>query len=350
MTEPAAMRAVARGGEQRRCLPIVFSAALARSVFVLSELETALSRDIIVKSRRANSFNDPRDKEMLMTKAELAWPNGKRIAIAVSVMFETWSAGTSPTYSVQTTHLKPGTVDLGGKAWSTYGGRVGVWRIIRTLDRLQIPATFFTNAACAEIYPDAIKQIVASGHELGGHAYSQDQLLAYMTPDEEQATIKKCLELLGSRSGKRPTGWLSPVLAFSPHTVEFLAGEKLEWHADVTYIDLPHRIKTKNGAIAAVPNSDFTDNRVLRSSPRDLIDVYTGTFDYLYRHEPMSMLVLTLHCHFGGRPMIISAFDQIIKYIQQFPDVWFTRHSELGRWALEADIDEHTYAGRYFVQ
>jgi hypothetical protein len=41
-----------------------------------------------------------------MTKTELTWPNGKRIAIAVSVMFETWAEGKSPTYSVQTTHLK----------------------------------------------------------------------------------------------------------------------------------------------------------------------------------------------------------------------------------------------------
>jgi allantoinase len=176
-----------------------------------------------------------------MTTTELAWPNGKRIAVAVSVMFETWAEGKAPTYSVQATHLKPGTPDLGAKAWSTYGGRVGVWRIIRTLDRLQIPATFFANAACAEIYPDAVKQIVASGHDIGGHAYTQDHLLAYMTPEEEQATIRKCVDLLGDRSGKRPRGWLSPVLAFTPHTAEFLAGEKLEWHADVTYLDLPHR-------------------------------------------------------------------------------------------------------------
>jgi peptidoglycan/xylan/chitin deacetylase (PgdA/CDA1 family) len=284
-----------------------------------------------------------------LTRTELAWPNGKRIAVAVSVMFETWSEGKSPTYSVQTTHLKPGTVDLGGKAWSTYGGRVGVWRIIRTLDRLQIPATFFTNAACAEIYPQAVQQIVKSGHDIGGHAYTQDQLLAYLTPEEEQATIHKCLELLGATSGRRPTGWLSPVLAFTPHTVEFLAAEKLAWHADVTYLDLPHRIKTKNGVIAAVPNSDFTDNRVLRSNPRDLLDVYTGTFDYLYRNEPMSMLVLTLHCHFGGRPMITAVFEQIVKYIQQFPAVWFTRHEALAQWALQAPADEHTYAARYFA-
>jgi peptidoglycan/xylan/chitin deacetylase (PgdA/CDA1 family) len=284
-----------------------------------------------------------------MTTPELAWPNGKRIAVAVCVMFETWAEGKAPSYSVQASHLKPGTVDLGGRAWSTYGGRVGVWRVLRTLDRLQIPATFFTNAACAEVYPDAVKQIVASGHDVGGHAYTQDHLLSYMSPEEEQATIKKCLDLLDARTGQRPKGWLSPVLSFTAHTAELLAGEKLEWHADVTYLDLPHRIKTKSGVIAAVPFSDFSDNRVLRANPRDLYDVYTGTFDYLYQNEPMSMLVLTLHCHFGGRPLITAVFDQIVKYIQQFPGVWFTRHGELGRWALEAAVDEHTYANRYFA-
>ena len=44
----------------------------------------------------------------------LAWPNGKRIAVAVTVMYETWAEGKAPNYSVQTTHLKPGTVDLAG--------------------------------------------------------------------------------------------------------------------------------------------------------------------------------------------------------------------------------------------
>lgn len=284
----------------------------------------------------------------MTNQPKLAWPNGNRVAVAVTVMYETWAEGKAPNYSVQATHLKPGTVDLAGHAWSTYGCRVGVWRVIRTLDRLQIPGTFFTNARCAEIAPDTVKQIIKSGHDIGGHNYTQDALLAYMTPEEEQTTINKCLNILGDTSGKRPTGWLSSVLAFTENTVEFLAAEKLSWHADVTYIDLPHRIETKHGPIAAVPNSDFTDNRVMRSSPRDLWDVYKGTFDYLYRSEPMSLLVLTLHCQFGARPMIISVFEDIIRYIQQFPDVWFARHEELGRWALGAKQPEHTYQSRFF--
>lgn len=279
---------------------------------------------------------------------ELRWPNGAKVAFAVTVMYETWSGENAPQYSVQATSLKQGTVDYAGRAWSTYGGRVGVWRIIRTLDRWGIPGTFFTNAACAEMYPDSLRQIAKSGHELGGHAYYQDQLLTYMTPDEQAECIKTSLDTIESVGVPRPTGWLSPVLAFTPETVGLLAQAGLDWHADVTYIDLPHRVQTEHGVIAAVPNSDFTDNRVLKSNTTDLIDVYKSTFDYLYEHEPMSLITFTLHCQFGGRPMVTAAFDQFVKYLKQFPDVWFARHSELAQWALDADVDEHTYAARYF--
>jgi peptidoglycan/xylan/chitin deacetylase (PgdA/CDA1 family) len=283
----------------------------------------------------------------MSAKEALAWPNGKRVAVAVTVMYETWAEGKAPNYSVQTTHLKPGTVDLAGRAWSTYGARVGVWRVIRALDRLQVPATFFTNARCAELYPDTVKQIVKSGHDVGGHNYTQDALLAYMEPEEERATIKKCLDIVADTAGKRPTGWLSSVLAFTAHTADFLAAEKLSWYADVTYTDLPIKLQTKNGVIAAVPNSDFTDNRVLRSSPRDLWDVHKGTYEYLRDTEPMSLMVLTLHCHFGGRPMITAVFEEIVKYLKQQPDVWFARHEELGKWAL-AQPTEHSYKERFF--
>ena len=95
----------------------------------------------------------------------LTWPNGKKVAVSLTIMFETWPDDSAPNYSVQTTHLKKGTVDHAAKAWSTYGGRVGVWRLMRTLERLGIPATFFVNARCTEVYPDAVKQIAKSGFD-----------------------------------------------------------------------------------------------------------------------------------------------------------------------------------------
>jgi allantoinase len=60
------------------------------------------------------------------------------------------------------------------------------------------------------------------------------------------------------------------------------------------------------------------------------------------------MLVLTLHCHFGGRPMITAAFEEVVRYLKQFPDVWFARHEELARWAMDANMPEHTYQERFF--
>src|SRR5438477_12327961 len=93
------------------------------------------------------------------TPKTLTWPNGKKVAVSVTVMFETWPEDSAPNYSVQTTHLKKGTVDHAAKAWSTYGGRVGVWRLMRTLERLGVPATFFVNVKCHNDYPDAVKPI-----------------------------------------------------------------------------------------------------------------------------------------------------------------------------------------------
>ena len=54
-------------------------------------------------------------------------------------------------------------------------------------------------------------------------------------------------------------------------------------------------IHTPHGTIAGVPTTDFSDNRVMRASPRDLFDAHKGTFDYLGENEPMSLLVLVIH-------------------------------------------------------
>src|SRR5215470_8306964 len=279
----------------------------------------------------------------------LTWPNGKKVAVSVVVMFLTWADDKAPTYSVQTTHLKSGTVDHAGKAWSTYGGRVGVWRIIKLLDRLGIPGTFFVNARCTEEYPDAVKQIVRSGHDIGGHAYTQDQLLAYMPLEEQEKTIRQSIDMLEACGGKKVTGWASPVVAFTPETAGLLAKAGLTWTTDVTYADLPIKMHTPHGVIAGVPTTDFSVNRVMRASPRDLYDVYKGTFDYLHQNEPMALLVFVIHCQFGGRPLITAVLQEALTYIGQFPDVWFARHEELARWALAAEVDEHSYQSRFFA-
>jgi hypothetical protein len=55
------------------------------------------------------------------------WPEQKQLAVSITVLIETWTEGRAPPYSVQTTQLKPGTVDNSAITWAQYGGNEGVW-------------------------------------------------------------------------------------------------------------------------------------------------------------------------------------------------------------------------------
>ena len=263
------------------------------------------------------------------------WPNNERIAVLVTVMFEVWSEGKAPPYSPMTTALKPGTPDLLGISWSQYGGKTGIWRFMKILDETEIKATVCLNAKGAELFSEAVKQLHARGHEIAGHSYTQDLILPYLSPDEEKEVIQRCARVIENAVGIRPVGWFSPVAAPTTHTAEFLAEAGFQWHGDYNDTDLPYSFETSKGALVAIPHNDFTDNRVLRGSPRDFFQVYKDTFDFLYKNERPSLINLTVHAHFGGRPMMSAMLSQLLRYMKGFPEVWFARHDAVARWVQQ---------------
>jgi peptidoglycan/xylan/chitin deacetylase (PgdA/CDA1 family) len=284
-----------------------------------------------------------------MTMQGTYWPNGNRIAVVVGVLFEAWAEGKAPSYFPRTTTLKPGAVDHGGIRWAEYAGNEGVWRIIRILDLCKTPATFFCSARSAELYPEAIHRIVASGHHIAAHGYTQDEVLSAMTAEQQQATIRTSLDILEKAAGKRPVGWVSAAYGWNDETVALLVKEGVQWHADALDSSLPRRQVTPSGSIMAFPWSDFVDNRVLRSSPRDYYDAYKETFDYLYAHEPMGLIHIGFHSHFGGRPLMSAMLLKVLEYLHGFRDVWFVRHDDLVRWMVQRKIDELPYRSRFFA-
>ena len=189
-----------------------------------------------------------------MKNGTVCWPNGSRIAIAITVMFETWSDDKWPPYAAQRWQPKPGAKDHQSMTWGQYGGKAGIWRILRILDECSAPATFCANARSVEVYPEATAQVVRSGHDFAAHGYTQDQHLADMTPEQEHATIKHCIEVLEQKTGTRPEGWLSPILAWTEHTDDMFAHEKLLWHGDANYTDVLPSVSVR---IQADPNTDF---------------------------------------------------------------------------------------------
>jgi allantoinase len=108
-----------------------------------------------------------------------SWPNGRKMAIAITVMFEVWPDGKGPPNLVQRMQVNPGAVDHQAITWPHYAGKEGVWRLIRLLDRHGVPSTFCTNARCAEVYPDAVAQIVRSLRQRADVAHGDDRALLF---------------------------------------------------------------------------------------------------------------------------------------------------------------------------
>jgi allantoinase len=283
-----------------------------------------------------------------MTQQTFEWPKRQRVAVVVSVLLETWSDGKSPSYFPRTTPLRQGVTDIAGIGWSRYGGNEGIWRLLRNLDDLGIPATLFCNGRSAEVWPDPVKAFAQSGHDVAGHGYLQDQTLAYLSPEEERQVIGKTLDILHKTAGKRPTGWVTPIYGQSEHTLDHLVQEKLAWCSDVLDASMPYRQNTSSGSIVMIPWSDFVDNRALRASPRIYYDAYKDTFDYLHAHEPGALINLGIHAHFGGRPLMAVMFRQILDYLRSQKDVWFARHDEIAQWMNDRKTDNPSYASRFF--
>jgi peptidoglycan/xylan/chitin deacetylase (PgdA/CDA1 family) len=281
--------------------------------------------------------------------AAASWPGGKRIAVLLSVLLENWTEGRSPTYFPRTTPLKPGAIDHAGVEWSHYGGREGIWRLLRVLDRAKLKATVFANALSAELYPDALRAVLREGHDLAAHGWAQDKSLADLSVEEQQLSIRRALDTVEKASGRRPQGWASPVYSFTPETPDLLVREGLRWHAEALDASMPKLLRTASGTIVALPWSEFVDNRVLRASPRDFYDVYRDSFDYLYDAEPMGLLHLAIHSHFGGRILVAAQLAKLLRYFSGFPDVWIPRHAELVDWYVAQGSPDLSYAKRFWA-
>ncbi len=267
-------------------------------------------------------------------------PGQPRITVILTFLMENWSPGKAPPYSPMTSPPKPGVEDRAGILWSDYGGRFGMARLVRTARRHGVSGTACINARSAELFPQTVRAIAAAGFEIAGHNYAQDQVLSGLSEVEEVALIRRSLDILTQVAGLRPVGWLSSTIAANERTAEILKREGLLWHGDYNNMDQPGLIETKAGPIVGLPHSDYADNRVLRGAPLDWYTTYKDMFDFQYHQEPGSMINITMHGNFGGRPLMAAQFDKLLSYMGQFEGVWVPRHDELARWTQAEGIPE----------
>jgi Polysaccharide deacetylase len=89
-------------------------------------------------------------------------------------------------------------------------------RILALLEESGVRATFFVEGLNAELYPDALREIDAAGHEVAYHGW-QHEPWASLDPDAERASLERGVAALDAL-GLRPVGFRPPGGKLTPAT------------------------------------------------------------------------------------------------------------------------------------
>jgi peptidoglycan/xylan/chitin deacetylase (PgdA/CDA1 family) len=93
-------------------------------------------------------------------------------------------------------------------------------RILNVLEELGLRATFFVEGLNAELYPDALLEIAASGHELGYHGW-RHEYWPNLSPSEETRLLERGVHKM-HELGVRPRGFRPPGGRLTPLSPELL--------------------------------------------------------------------------------------------------------------------------------
>ncbi len=257
------------------------------------------------------------------------------LALSVSVMLEGWTDDAAPGIGPMGNPLKAGVLDLQARSWAEYGPKVGAWRLLDILGRLELRSVFYTSGIVAERYPELMQAIAKAGHVVAAHGWSQHIIPSYQTAEEEERDLGRCVAMLEKSSGQRPLGWLSPRCTPSMRTSELLVKSGFDWHADFFDSDLPCRHQTPAGSIAAIPFTMEVNDMPIYVRYGSEPEAYTRILERILANwprlgRPTGCLDITVHAHVFGRPLGAIEFLNSLEVARRYADwAWLTDHRAL---------------------
>jgi peptidoglycan/xylan/chitin deacetylase (PgdA/CDA1 family) len=270
------------------------------------------------------------------------WPNGARLAISVSMMFE---AGGQPDRGA------PGPwppidikyPDLPTQKWFEYGIKEGIPRMLDLFDRKKIKVTSHMVGQAVDRYPQLAKEIVERGHEASGHGQFWAPQYT-MTRAEQKATNEASIKSIEKATGTRPLGYNGYYLRGTADTLEVLQELGFIYHIDDISRDEPFTVQVKGKPFAVVPyTADYNDMHSLSFTSAAFGQEMKDAFDVLYEEGAKRRRMFTISCHdrLSGHPARIKALADFIDHCQKQKGVWFARKDEIARFALESPITIH---------
>jgi allantoinase len=264
----------------------------------------------------------------------VAWPNGKSVAIWLCVSLEWFPILPSDTPFRAPGHMQTAYPDYRHYTAREYGTRVGMYRLLDAFAKADVKASFATNSAIAERYPQLVTEIVAAGHEIIAHSTDMNGTIATGLPiEEERALITQSLDTLERATGARPKGWLSIARSQSWNTADLLKEAGLTYCCDWVNDELPYAFN--NGLINLPLNHELSDRQIItvqQQSADSYAQSMEDAFDWLAAEAKRyggRMLPMHITPYIMGLPYRIDAFEALLANLAKRPEAWFATGCEI---------------------
>jgi peptidoglycan/xylan/chitin deacetylase (PgdA/CDA1 family) len=271
------------------------------------------------------------DYSPIVDRRRIHWPNGARVAFYIGLNVEYFEIDKpSTSFWSATSHLQPDPLNYG---WRDYGARVGIWRLMDTLDKYGVRASVLLNSDVCRHYP----QIIRAGREREwawlAHGKTNSMLHADMTPAQERVFLENVVNVIAAATGQRPQGWMGPGLTETFETPQILKALGLSYVLDWCADDQPFPLNVP-GMISVPYSVELNDIGLFVAkslSGEDFYRTVVDQFDQLYEDSAQSgrVMALALHPFVIGQPFRHRYLAKALEYITAHDGVWLTTSDEI---------------------
>jgi peptidoglycan/xylan/chitin deacetylase (PgdA/CDA1 family) len=238
-----------------------------------------------------------------------------------------------------TATLSTGNLDYELLSRGEYGAIDGLPRLLRILDRQQVPASFFIPAASAVLHPVVISNIQGTKqrHEIGVHGWIHERLPLLNDEKEEQRMLDLSIDTLTKMTGKRPVGYRAPSWKHSKWTMGQVKAAGFLYDTSLMASDDAYELLLdgKPTGVVELPierildDSPYFGSNADGSNPSvgDVYEVFQSEFDVAY--DEGGLYLLTMHPHMMGHRSRAAMLERLIEYIKKKPGVWFATHEQI---------------------
>jgi peptidoglycan/xylan/chitin deacetylase (PgdA/CDA1 family) len=267
------------------------------------------------------------------------WPNGARLAVSFSLMFEGGGQPISGAGGVIPDAIEKGIPDLPTNAFFAYGHFEGIPRLLDLMDKHGIKLSSFMIGKAVETTPDLAQEIVRRGHEAAAHGRVWDNSYQ-LSREEEKRFIADSVESIMRVTGHKPIGWNAYWMRNSIHILETLQELGFLYHIDEPSHDEPFIVPVRGRDFVTVPYTfhlnDIVSFPFVGWNAGAYEQALRDEFDQLYEEgaHRRRMMVVSLHDRISGHAARVRALDRFLTYAKRTDDVWFSRKDEIARYVL----------------